>query len=224
MLINVGESHLTRHERLELLTDTSGAVNLFAEIEVICSMIKFGWIFVVIISGIVISAGGAPGHGPIGFRYWNSTLFLNGFKGFLSVIPTCIFAMSGSENAGLVAAEIKNPRRSVPKAAGSIWLRQSLFYIMGSLIVTINVSPFDKDIFGQSGTNANPFVIMYREAGLPPLAHLMNAVIFISVVSTGSISGFGGSRTLVGLSQIDMAPRLRHLNTMSWSNKLTSRR
>ena len=30
-----------------------GAVNFFAEIEVVCSMIKFGWIFVVIISGIV---------------------------------------------------------------------------------------------------------------------------------------------------------------------------
>jgi amino acid transporter len=65
-----------------------GAVNLFGEIEVICSMIKFGWIFVVIISCIVISAGGAPAEGPIGFRYWNSTPFINGFKGFLSVMPT----------------------------------------------------------------------------------------------------------------------------------------
>lgn len=33
----------------------TGAVNFFGEIEVICSMIKFGWIFIVIISGIVSS-------------------------------------------------------------------------------------------------------------------------------------------------------------------------
>ncbi len=208
VLVNVGKRGSSSCGCVSELTST-GAVNFFAEIDVICSMIKFGWIFVVIISGIVISAGGAPGQGPIGFRYWNSTPFLNGFKGFLSVMPTCIFAMSGSENAGLVAAETKNPRKSVPRAVGSIWLRLSLFYIMGSLIVTINVSPFNKNIFGAEGTNASPFVIMYRQAGVQPLAHIMNAVIFISVVSTGSISGFGGSRTLVGLSQLGMAPRVR---------------
>ena len=171
-------------------------------------MIKFGWIFVVIIAGIVISAGGAPGHGPIGFRYWNQQPFIDGFKGFLSVMPTCIFAMAGSENAGLVAAETGNPRKSVPKAVGSIWLRLSLFYIMGSLIITITVSPKNPDLFGGTGTNASPFVIAFRDGGVPVLAHFMNAIIFISVLSTGSISGFAGSRTLVGLSQIGMSPRV----------------
>lgn len=190
-------------------------MNLFGEIEVVCSLIKFGWIFVVIISCIVISAGGAPAEGPIGFRYWNSTPFINGFKGFLSVMPTCIFAMSGSENAGLVAAETANPRRSVPKAVSSIWIRLSLFYIMGSLMVTITVSPTDPNLFGGSGTNASPFVIAYRNAGNEPLADIMNAVIFISVLSTGSISGYAGSRTLVGLAQIGMAPK-QMLKADSW--------
>ena len=162
----------------------------------------------------VISAGGAATE-SIGFRYWNETPFINGFKGFLSVMPTCIFAMAGSENAGLVAAETKNPRRSVPKAVASIWIRLSLFYILGSLIITINVSPTNEDIFGGSGTNASPFVIMYRQAGVQPLAHMMNAVIFISVLSTGTISGFAGARTLLGLSQIGMAPRVSLRNEFS---------
>jgi amino acid transporter len=104
-----------------------GAVNVFGEIEVVAAAIKFGWIFVVIISFIVISAGGAPEGGPIGFRYWNEMAFTNGFKGFLAIMPTCIFAMSGSENAGLVAAETSNPRKSVPRAVGSIWIRLALF-------------------------------------------------------------------------------------------------
>ncbi|KAF2262770.1 amino acid transporter [Lojkania enalia] len=185
-------------------------VNVFGEIEVICSTIKFGWIFVVIFSLIVVSAGGAPGTDaqtyPVGFRYWNSTPFLNGFKGFLSVMPTCIFAMAGSENCGLVAAETDNPKKAVPRAVGSIWLRLSLFYLLGALMVTICVDPANPNIFGQDGTNASPFVIAYREAGLPPLAHMMNAVIFISVVSTGSISGYGGSRTTMGLAHLGMAP------------------
>lgn len=185
-----------------------GAVNVFGEVEVVAAAIKFGWIFVVIISMIVISAGGAPKGEPIGFRYWNEEPFTHGFKGFLAIMPTCIFAMSGSENAGLVACETANPRKSVPKAVGSIWIRLALFYILGSLMVTITVSPNDPDLFGGSGTNASPFVIAYRNAGLAPLAHIMNAIILISVVSTGSISGYGGSRTLFGLAQIGMAPNV----------------
>ncbi|KAH9909549.1 amino acid permease/ SLC12A domain-containing protein [Xylariomycetidae sp. FL2044] len=183
-----------------------GAVTLFGEIEVIASTIKFGWIFVVIISMIVMSAGGA-GYSAVGFRYWNENPFPNGFKGFLSVMPTCIFAMSGSENSGLVAAETANPRKSVPRAVGSIWLRLSMFYLIGSLMITINVSPDNPDLFGGEGTNASPFVIAYRDAGLPALAHIMNAIILISVISTGTISGYGGSRTTMGLAHLDMAPK-----------------
>ncbi|KAF7594575.1 hypothetical protein BBP40_008842 [Aspergillus hancockii] len=184
------------------------AVKLFGEVEVVSSSIKFGWIIIVIISLIVVSAGGAPNEGPIGFRYWNSYAFTNGFKGFLTVMPTCIFAMSGSENCALVAAETTNPRKAVPKAVGSIWLRLSLFYILGSLMVTISVSPKDPNLFGASGVNASPFVIAYRNAGLEPLAHIMNAVIFISVVSTGSISGYAGARSLMGLAHLKMAPKI----------------
>ena len=132
--------------------------------------------------------------------------FPNGFKGFLSVMPTCIFAMAGSENAGLVAAETANPKRSVPKAVGSIWLRLSLFYLMGSLMITINVSPLNEDLFGGKGTNASPFVIAYRDAGIPALAHMMNAIILLSVISTGTISGYAGSRTVMGLAYLNMAP------------------
>ena len=81
--------------------------------------------------------------------------------------------MAGSENAGLVAAETANPRRSVPRAVGSIWLRLSLFYLLGSLMITINVSPFNEDLFGGSGTNASPFVVAYRDANIAALAHMV---------------------------------------------------
>ncbi|RAH42910.1 amino acid transporter [Aspergillus brunneoviolaceus CBS 621.78] len=184
------------------------AVRFFGEVEVCSSAIKFFWIIVVIISLIVISAGGSPGEGPIGFRYWNIAPFTNGFKGFLSVLPICIFAMSGSENIALVAAETSQPRTAVPKAVNSIWLRLSLFYILGSLAVTINVDPQNPDLFGNSGSNASPFVLAYKSAGLMPLAHMMNAVIMISVLSTGSISAYAGARTLMGLAHINMAPKI----------------
>ena len=161
----------------------------------------------VIISLIIVSAGGGPNNEATGFRYWNQQPFNNGFKGFLSVMPTCIFAMAGSENAGLVAAETANPRKSVPRAVGSIWLRLALFYLLGSLMVTITVSPTDENLFGAEGTNASPFVVAYRNAGIPALAHMMNAIILISVISCGSISGYAGARTTMGLAYLNMAPK-----------------
>lgn len=185
------------------------AVNYFAETEVVFAAIKFGWIFVIIITMIVISAGGAPKGEPIGFKYWDTTGgFTNGFKGFLDILPTCVFAMSGSEACGLVAAETANPKKAVPRAVSSIWVRLGLFYLVGSLMVTITVSPYDPNLFGGSGTNASPFVIAYKDSGLMPLAHIMNFIIFISVLSTGSIAGYAGARTLVGLSEINMAPKV----------------
>lgn len=114
--------------------------------------------------------------------------------------------MSGSENAGLVAAETASPKKAVPRAVGSIWVRLTLFYLLGALMITINVDPKNPDIFGQSGTNASPFVIAYREAGLPPLAHMMNVVIFVSVLSTGTIQSYAGARTTMGLAHLGMAP------------------
>ncbi|KAL4802002.1 amino acid permease/ SLC12A domain-containing protein [Aspergillus unguis] len=184
------------------------AVRFFGEVEMVAAAIKFGWIFVVIISLIVVSAGGAPNHETTGFHYWNTVPFTNGFKGFLSVMPTCIFAMAGSENSGVVAAETQNPRKSVPKAISSVWLRLSLFYILGSFVVTITVDPNNPDLFGGSGGSTSPFVIAYQAAGLPALAHMTNAVIFISIVSAGGISGFAGARMLMGLSHLNLAPKI----------------
>ncbi|TDZ35958.1 Cationic amino acid transporter 1 [Colletotrichum spinosum] len=185
-----------------------GAVTVFAEVEVVMAAIKFGWIFVVIVASIVISAGGAPNHEAIGFRYWNEAPFLNGFKGFLTVMPVCIFALSGSETTGLVAAELSNPRKAVPDAVKSIALRLAMFYLLGSLMITITVSPSDPNLFGSGAhaTDASPFVVAFKNAGLEPLAHMMNAVIFLSVLSSGSINAYAGSRTLVGLAEINMAP------------------
>ncbi|KAJ5139436.1 hypothetical protein N7448_002844 [Penicillium atrosanguineum] len=185
-----------------------GVVKFFAEVEVFSSTVKFSWMFVAIIAMIVITAGGAPAEGPIGFRYWNAQPVKNGFKGFITVLPTCIFSMAGSENAALVATEVSNPRRSMPKAIGSIWLRLGLFYVLGSLMITLTVDPSDPDLFGGSGSDASPFVIAFKNAGIPVMAHITNAVIFISVISTGSISGYGGSRMLMGMAHVQMNHRI----------------
>ena len=185
-----------------------GPIRVFGEIEVTAAAIKFGWIFVVIIACLVITCGGGPNHESIGFRYWSESAFTHGFKGFLAVMPTCIFAMSGSENSGMVAAETANPRKSVPFAVNSMWIRLTVFYLIGSFMVSLCVSPYNPNLFDGEGTNASPFFIAFEEAGIHGLAHAMNAIIFLSVISNAPASTYAGSRTLVGLAQVGMAPKV----------------
>ncbi|KAG5757095.1 hypothetical protein H9Q70_000369 [Fusarium xylarioides] len=95
-------------------------VRVFGEVEVVMPLIKFGWFFIVVIALIVNSAGGAPNDEAVGFRYWNETPFINGFVGFLNVLPICVFALSGSETTGMVAAKASNPRKYMPRAVNAI--------------------------------------------------------------------------------------------------------
>lgn len=187
----------------------SFAVNVFAEIESLLSGIKFSWIFIAIIVMVIISAGGAPKGDSIGFHYWRTEPFNDhGFKGFLTVLPTCIFSLAGIELVGLVAAECISPRKSVPIAVKSIWLRITLFYVLGSFVVTIVMSPNNDQLLGGSGTNASPFVIAFKNSGLAGLAHVMNAIILISVFSSASGTFYGCPRILMGLAHLRMAPKI----------------
>ncbi|KAF2668236.1 amino acid transporter [Microthyrium microscopicum] len=183
-------------------------VTLFGNLEIFFSSIKFLWIFIVIITSVVITSGAAPVGDSIGFRYWTTYGFINGFKGFLSVLPTTIFTFAGSESAALTVSELRNPRKAVPKAVRSIWVRLAVFYILGSIAVTITVDPVSEGLFGNEGSGASPFVIAFQNAGLPGLSHSMNFIILISVVSCSLIGSFGGARTAVGLAQIGMAPKI----------------
>ncbi|OQV00605.1 hypothetical protein CLAIMM_06082 [Cladophialophora immunda] len=183
-------------------------VRVFAEVEVALAIVKFFWIFVIIIMFLVITAGGAPNHTTIGFRYWREIPFINGFKGFLNTLHNCIFSMAGAEFIGLTAAEASNPRKSVPRGVKTIWIRLGLFYIGGAFMTTLCVDPRDKNLFDGSGENASPFVIAMKDAGLPGAAHVMNAIILISVLSCGNALAYASSRSPIGLAQLGMAPKI----------------
>ncbi|OLL25512.1 Amino-acid permease inda1 [Neolecta irregularis DAH-3] len=181
----------------------------FADTETVFTSIKFAFVFIVIISCIIISAGAAPKGDTIGFKFWsNPGPFNNGFKGFLSTFSTSIFALTGTELTGITAGESANPKESVPRAANSIWIRLGFFYIVGSWMVTMVVPSTNDQLLGGSGVNASPFVIALKAGGLDPLAHMMNAIILISVLSCGNSALYAGSRTLVGLAHIKLAPRV----------------
>lgn len=183
----------------------------YGDFEVFGSVIKILMTLGFIVAGIVTTAGGAPNHVSHGLEFWHhGDAFLNGFKGFCSVLVSAAFSFSGTEMIGITAAETKNPRRAVPKASRQIFMRIMLFYIGSLFIITLNLSPNDPKLTsGSSGDdpNASPFVLVIRNAQIKALPSIVNAVILISSLSVGNTSVYGSSRTLVALAQNGQAPR-----------------
>jgi amino acid transporter len=175
-----------------------------------------------LILALIIDLGGAPSHDRIGFRYWKNpgamnTFIANGHTGrFLGVIFAMIMAAytyAGVESAVIAAGEVENPRRNLPKAVRRVFWRLLFFYILGSLAIGVLVPFNDTDLLTALATNApgaasSPWVIAIKRAGIPILPSIINAVILSSACSAGNAFLYNGSRYLMSLAQIGLAPRI----------------
>lgn len=194
-----------------------GGTRVFGEMEFWFCSIKVITICGLIITGIIITAGGVDGH-PIGFRYWNETggfVQYDGiagakgrFLGFFSVLINAAFAFIGTEITAITAAETANPRRSVPKAIKSVWIRLVLFYILSAFMIGLVVSPSDPDLNLGTGAAKSPFVIAMRNAGISVLPSIVNAALLTSAWSAGCADLFVSSRALYGLAFRGHAPKI----------------
>lgn len=161
-----------------------GGTRVFGECEFWFCSIKVITVIGLIITGIVITSGGAPNGEAIGFRYWNKDPFMQyenipgakgRFLGFFSVLINAAFAFIGTEITAIGAAETANPRKTVPRAIKSVWIRLVLFYVCSVFIIGLLVSPTEPDLDLSSGAAKSPFVIAIKNAGIPALPSVINA-------------------------------------------------
>ncbi|KAH8682141.1 putative arginine permease [Xylariales sp. PMI_506] len=189
---------------------------VYGEMEFWFCSLKVITIVGLIILGIIISAGGGPNHEAIGFKYWDETggfIQYEGipgakgrFLGFFSVLISAAFAFIGSEITAIGAAETANPRKAVPSAIRGVWIRLALFYLCSAFIIGILVSPSDPSLNLSSTAAKSPFVIAIKNAGIPALPSIINAVLLTSAWSAGCADLFVSSRTLYGLFSRGHAP------------------
>lgn len=200
-----------------LLINVMG-VKWYGEVESYFVLIKLITIVGLVITGIVISAGGAPNRTSIGFRFWRNPGPLNQYQGidgstgrflgFFSVLLQAAFSQIGSEMLALAAAETRNPRKALPLALNTVWIRICLFYLTSVFIIGIIVSSEDPRL-GSGGTAAaSPFVIAIKDAGIRALPSIVNAAILTSALSAGCADLFTTSRALHSLARKGMAPKI----------------
>ena len=205
-------------------------INLFGvkgygEAEVVFSLIKIIAILGFIILSVIIVCGGAPpNHEFIGGKNWHEPIGgmfnpVEPFKNMCSVIFNAAFSFAGVELFGLAAAESANPKKSIPKARKQVFWRLLFFYIVSVIMIGLLVSFKSPELLGQTNTNekvqekgvdinTSPFVIAVKQAEIPAVPSILNAVIIITVLSVGNSSVYGSSRTLAALGALKQGPSI----------------
>jgi amino acid transporter len=85
----------------------------------------------------------------------------------------------------MCSGEVQNPRKVIPMAARSIYLRLGLFYILGTLALGVICDSNNPELLaalenGGTGSAASPWVIGLKALGINGLANLVNAIVLTS--------------------------------------------
>ncbi|KAH7129044.1 amino acid permease/ SLC12A domain-containing protein [Dactylonectria macrodidyma] len=197
------------------------AVKWYGESEFIFSCTKILLLIGLLLLTLITMCGGNPKHWAYGFHNWSNGEVMHEymaegakgrFLGFWSIMIYAAFSIAGPDFIALSAAEMKNPRRNIPRCARATFLRIFLFYVLGSLAVGILCDSKDPRLLAalgdaSVGSAASPWVIGIENLGIHGLAGFINVLILISGWSCGNAMLYSSSRTLYSLAMSGHAPK-----------------
>lgn len=170
--------------------------------------------------GFILFWGGGPEQdGILGFSYWKNPgaanpYILPGSTGlFISFWQTMVLSVFpfvfAPELLVVTGGEMESPRRNLPKASKRYFYRLIFFYCFGVLVIGVTCRSNDPALTsGGQGAGSSPFVIGIKNAGIPVLDHIVNAVIVLSAWSSGNSFLYISSRSLYSLAVAGSAPRI----------------
>lgn len=188
-------------------------VSTFGELEFWFALIKILAIVILIAVGVILVL--LHFHSVSGYLATPANLvndggfFATGTKGFMLSFQMVVFAFVGIEMVGVTAAEAENPKVVIPKAINGIPIRIMLFYI-GALAVIMCIYPWSK----LSPSNS-PFVLVFRDIGLPGAASIVNFVVITAAASACNSSLYTTGRMLAELTSTAHRPVIRKISRLS---------
>ncbi|TFK25531.1 hypothetical protein FA15DRAFT_563079, partial [Coprinopsis marcescibilis] len=191
-------------------------VRFYGEFEFYFALLKVIFIITFVLSGLLLDLG-VLGGDYVGLRYWQPPFplirefFFEGvggrFAGFWSTMISAAFAYGNVQIVAIAGAETCNPRKSIPAALKTTFIRVVFFYVLSIFVISILVPANDPRLNLDSGTAVHsPFVIAFSRAGIKAVPSIFNAMIFLSAVSSANACTFLASRTLHGLALDGNAP------------------
>ncbi|MFB9768423.1 amino acid permease [Lactiplantibacillus modestisalitolerans] len=189
-----------------IFTVNALSVRWFAEAEFWFASIKVFAIIAFIVLGGLAIVGWLPLHGhaqaPLLSNYTRNGWFPNGFGGVFTTMLTVNFAFSGTELIGITAGETKDPAKTIPKAIHTTLWRLIIFFI-GSMFVMAALIPYK-----QAGVTQSPFVLVFKEIGIPYAADLMNFVVLTAIMSAANSGLYASTRMLWSLANEGTIPKI----------------
>ncbi|KAF4807993.1 putative proline-specific permease put4 [Colletotrichum siamense] len=192
-------------------------VRFFGEAEFWSAGMKILLILGLIFLSIVLFFGGGPNHDRVGFRYWkdpgpvNTYLEEGDIGRFIALLQSFVLAsfafVLAPEQLIVTAGEMQSPRQNLPRAAKRYFWRLIILF-MPTVIGIGVVCPSNDPRLSASGTASSPFVIAIRNAGIPVLGSIVNALILLSACTAGNAFLYSASRNLYSLAIAGNAPAI----------------
>ncbi|KAJ2802794.1 hypothetical protein H4R20_003140 [Coemansia guatemalensis] len=187
------------------------SVRGYGESEFWMASLKVLAVLVFVIVGI-LTITGVTGGDLIGGRNWHieGAPFKDHIVGILKACIVAAFSMQGTEIVGITVGECENPRREVPRVIRSVFWRILFFYVSSILIIGLVIPNNDENLINASGAGdvaISPFTMVFMKAGAGWAAHMMNAVVLITVLSAGNSGLYACTRVLWVLAKEGKAPR-----------------
>ncbi|WAO94390.1 Amino acid permease [Fusarium falciforme] len=192
-------------------------VQYFGEFEFWAAGMKVILIVGLIILSIVLFFGGDPTHDALYFRFWkdpgavNTYIVDDGVGYFISLLQSFVLAsfafVLAPEQLIVTAGEMQNPRRNLPRAARRYLWRFIILYIPAVLGISV-ICASDDPMLGKSGASSSPFVIAIKNAKIPVLDSIVNAMIVLSASTAGNAFLYSSSRNLYSLAVAGNAPAI----------------
>lgn len=194
-------------------------VKFYGESEFWFAGLKVVTIVGLMILSFILFWGGGPSHQRLGFHYWmepgaTKTSILGGdsgrFVAALATLISCVLPFTfAPEMIVVTGGEIQSPRRNLPKISRSFFWRLVIFYIGGTIAISV-ICPSDASalVGGGTGAASSPWVVGIRNAGIHGLDSLINAVVITAAWSSGNSFLYLASRSLFSMAIEGNAPRI----------------
>lgn len=195
----------------------------YGESEFWFASLKILLIIGLLILSFILFWGGGPNHHRLGFHYWKDpgavkTLLVteNQDTGrFVAALATCISSVLpfdfSPEMIIVTGGEIKSPRRNLPRIANTYILRLVVFYVLGTLAISVICPSNAPALTGSSGgtdATSSPWVIGIHNAGIKGLDSVINAGIVTASLSAGNSFLYLASRSLYSMAREGNTPRV----------------
>lgn len=185
-----------------------GGINLlaagdFGEIEALLAGLKVFAILAFLVIGLGLVTGVIPGREASAYDniFGNGGLMPNGMSGVAIGLLAIITSFGGIEIVTIAAAEAEDAKAAMGAAIRSVVLRILVFYV-GSVVLLICLLPWNSPDMA-----TNPFASVLNMAGIPFVGRIMEAVVFVALISAFSANIYASSRMAYSLSARGMGVR-----------------